>query len=128
MNWCSRYWKSGNSEVSAGKVHLCAESLASMREDGHHPESLRGLPGRSATELNGQAAKEEVPGLWREGSMPEIFLAFRGEKCFSLDILIIGLLARNDVRSARALPAIDYGLNLTFRGRAIESIHEPALL
>ena len=33
--------------------------------------SLRGLPGRSATGLNGQAAKEEVSALWRGGWMPE---------------------------------------------------------
>src|SRR5450755_3032783 len=33
--------------------------------------SLRGLQGRSATGLNGQAAKEEVSALWRGGWMPE---------------------------------------------------------
>src|SRR5580700_6116513 len=33
--------------------------------------SLRGLQGRSATGLNGQAAKEEVSALWQEGWMPE---------------------------------------------------------
>jgi hypothetical protein len=33
--------------------------------------SLRGLQGRSATGLNGQAAKEEVSALSRGGWMPE---------------------------------------------------------
>src|SRR5260370_5358899 len=50
------------------------------RHDEHEPPqegrntgapSLRGLQGRSATRLNGQAAKEEVSALWRGGSMPE---------------------------------------------------------
>jgi hypothetical protein len=36
----------------------------------HGGPSLRGLQGRSATGLNGQAAKEEVSALWREGWMP----------------------------------------------------------
>jgi len=39
--------------------------------------SLCGLQGRSATQLNGQAAKEEVSALWRAGWMPENISAFR---------------------------------------------------
>ena len=49
--------------------------------------SLRGLQGRSATGLNGQAAKEEVSALWQGGWMPKNISGRSGrEKCFSLDI------------------------------------------
>jgi hypothetical protein len=49
--------------------------------------SLRGLQGRSATGLNGQAAKEEVSALWRGGLDAGKYLWRSGrEKCFSLDI------------------------------------------
>ena len=45
--------------------------------------SLRGLQGRSATGLNGQAAKEEVSALWRGGAgCRKIFLAFRQGEVF----------------------------------------------
>jgi hypothetical protein len=82
---------------------LCRE-LASMREDGHHPESPRGLPGRSATGLNRQAAKEEVSALWRGGSVPENISGFwQGEVLFTRHPFLARL-ARNDVRSARACP------------------------
>ena len=43
--------------------------------------------GRSATGLNGQAAKEEVSALWRGGLDAGKYLWRSGrEKCFSLDI------------------------------------------
>jgi len=49
--------------------------------------SLRGLQGRSATGLSGQAAKEELSAMWRGGWMPEKYFWRSGrEKCFSLDI------------------------------------------
>ena len=49
--------------------------------------SLRGLQGRSATGLNGQAAKEEVSALWREGlDAGKYFWRSGRGKCFSLDI------------------------------------------
>jgi len=44
--------------------------------------SLRGLQGRSATGLNGQAAKEEVSALWRGAGCRKIFLAFRQGEVF----------------------------------------------
>src|ERR1035438_6078997 len=49
--------------------------------------SLRGLQGRSATGLNGQAAKEEVSALWPGGlDAGKYFWRSGREKCFSLDI------------------------------------------
>ena len=49
--------------------------------------SLRGLQGRSATGLNGQAAKEEVSALWRGGlDAGKYFWRSGKEKCFLLDI------------------------------------------
>src|SRR5215471_1194746 len=48
--------------------------------------SLRGLHGRSATNQNGQAAKEEVSLLWRGLDVRKYFRRPGGEKCFSLDI------------------------------------------
>src|ERR1035437_8467015 len=49
--------------------------------------SLRGLQGRYATWLNGQAAKEDVSALWRGGLDAGKYLWRSGrEKCFSLDI------------------------------------------
>jgi hypothetical protein len=58
--------------------------------------SLRGLQGRSATGLNGQAAKEEVSALWRGGWMPENIPAVPAGRCvFHLTSPFIGLLARN---------------------------------
>ena len=57
--------------------------------------SLRGLQGRSATGLNGQAAKEEVSALWREGWMPENISGVpAGRSVFHLTSPLIGLLAR----------------------------------
>src|SRR6266478_4831217 len=64
--------------------------------------SLRGLQGRSATRLNGQAAKEEVSALWREGWMPEnISDVPAGRSVFHLTSPLIGLLARHDSPLAR---------------------------
>src|SRR5580692_2270757 len=55
----------------------------------------RGLQGRSATGLNGQAAKEEVSALWREGWMPENISGVpAGRSVFHLTSPFIGLLAR----------------------------------
>ena len=54
--------------------------------------SLRGLQGRSATGLNGQAAKEEVSTLWREGWMPENISGVpAGRSVFHLTSPFIGL-------------------------------------
>src|SRR5216683_6582390 len=59
--------------------------------------SLRGLQGRSATGLNGQAAKEEVSALWRGGWMPENISGVpAGRSVFHLTSPLIGLLARNN--------------------------------
>ena len=44
--------------------------------------SLRGLQGRSATGLNGQAAKDEVSAVWRGLDAGKIILAFRQGKVF----------------------------------------------
>jgi hypothetical protein len=64
--------------------------------------SLRGLQGRSATGLNGQAAKEEVSALWRGGWMPEDISGVpAGRSVFHLTSPLIGLLARNDFPFAR---------------------------
>src|SRR5258707_14451582 len=57
--------------------------------------SLRGLQGRSATGLNGQAAKEEVSALWRGGWMPENISGVpAGRSVFHLTSPLIGLLDR----------------------------------
>src|ERR1035438_5710205 len=48
--------------------------------------SLRGLQGRSATGLNGQAAKDEVSAVWRGLDAGKYFWRSGREKCFSLDI------------------------------------------
>jgi hypothetical protein len=70
--------------------------------------SLRGLQGRSATGLNGRAAKEEVSALWRGGWMPDNISGvpagrsiFHRRSIFHLTSPLIGLLARNDFRLAR---------------------------
>ena len=64
--------------------------------------SLRGLQGRSATGLNGQAAKEEVSALWRVGWMPENISGVpAGRSVFHLTSPLIGLLARNHFRFVR---------------------------
>src|SRR3989442_11456560 len=61
--------------------------------------SLRGLQGRSATRLNGQAAKEEVSALWRGGWMPENISGVpAGRSVFHLTSPLIGLLGRLRVR------------------------------
>src|SRR5260370_41836 len=61
--------------------------------------SLRGLQGRSATGLNGQAAKEEVSALWRGGWMPENISGVpAGRSVFHLTSPLIGLLARSGSR------------------------------
>src|SRR5258708_29858002 len=66
--------------------------------------SLRGLQGRSATGLNGQAAKEEVSALWRGGWMPENISGVpAGRSVFHLTSPFIGLLARNNFRLASSL-------------------------
>src|SRR5713101_328637 len=53
--------------------------------------SLRGLQGRSATGLNGQAAKEEVSALWRGGWMPENISGVpAGRSVFHLTSPLIG--------------------------------------
>jgi hypothetical protein len=45
------------------------------------------LQRRAATGLNGQAAKQEVSALWREGlDAGKYFQRSGREKCFSLDI------------------------------------------
>jgi hypothetical protein len=48
--------------------------------------SLRGLQGRSATGLNGQAAKDEVSAVWRGLDAGKYFWRSGREKCFLLDI------------------------------------------
>src|ERR1039458_7743369 len=48
--------------------------------------SLRGLQGRSATGLNGQAAKDEVSAVWRGLDAGKYFWRSGREECFSLDI------------------------------------------
>src|SRR5260370_17325538 len=54
--------------------------------------SLRGLQGRSATGLNGQAARE-VSALWRGGWMPENISGVpAGRSIFHLTSPLIGLL------------------------------------
>src|ERR1700730_13959129 len=60
--------------------------------------SLRGLQGRSATGLNGQAAKEEVSAIWRGGWMPENISGVpAGRSVFHLTSPLIGLLARSSL-------------------------------
>ena len=55
--------------------------------------SLRGLQGRSATGLNGQAAKDEVSAVWRGGWMPENISGVpAGRSVFHLTSPFIGLL------------------------------------
>jgi len=44
--------------------------------------SLRGLQGRSATGLNGQAAKDEVSAVWQGAACRKIFLVFRQGEVF----------------------------------------------
>src|SRR5258708_35942592 len=70
--------------------------------------SLRGLQGRSATGLNGQATKELAVGTMARGlDAGKYFWRSGREKCFSLDIPFyrtspfIGLLARHNFRLAR---------------------------
>jgi hypothetical protein len=48
--------------------------------------SLRGLQGRSATGLNGQAAKDEVSAVWQGLDAGKYFWCSGREKYFSLDI------------------------------------------
>src|SRR6266478_2638610 len=63
-------------------------------QEGRNTEalSLRGLQGRSATGLNGQAAKEEVSALWRGGWMPENISGIpAGRSVFHLTSPLIGL-------------------------------------
>jgi hypothetical protein len=56
--------------------------------------SLRGLQGRSATGLNGQAAKDEVSAMWQGGWMPEnISGGPAGRSIFHLTSPFIGPLA-----------------------------------
>src|ERR1700730_13034675 len=56
--------------------------------------SLRGLQGRSATGLNGQAAKEEVSALWRGGWMAENISGVpAGRSVFPMTSPLIELLA-----------------------------------
>src|ERR1700680_4461177 len=63
--------------------------------------SLRGLQGRSATGLNGQAAKDEVSAMWQGGWMPENISGVpAGRSVFHLTSPLIGLLARNNFQFA----------------------------
>src|SRR5258708_31707917 len=72
--------------------------------------SLRGLQGRSATGLNGQAAKEEVSALWRGGWMPENISGVpAGRSVFHLTSPLIGLLAQNKVARITESVAAFYG-------------------
>ena len=58
--------------------------------------SLRGLQGRSATGLNGQAAKEEVSAMWQGGWMPENISGVpAGRSVFHLTSPFIGPLRRS---------------------------------
>ena len=69
--------------------------------------SLRGLQGRSATGLKGQAAKEEVSALWRGGWMPENISGVpAGRSVFHLTSPLIGLLGRNSFWIARHSGAV----------------------
>src|ERR1700681_4030028 len=61
---------------------------------------LRGLQGRSATGLNGQAAKDEVSAVWRGLDAGNISGVPTGS-VFHLTSPLIGLLARNNFRFAR---------------------------
>src|SRR3984893_19387739 len=67
--------------------------------------SLRGLQGRSATGLNGQASKEEVSAIWRGGWMPENISGVpAGRSVFHLTSPLIGLLASVKVRDQVSHP------------------------
>jgi hypothetical protein len=57
----------------------------------HGASSLRGLWCRSATGLNGQAAKHEVSAVWWGLDVGKYFWRSGREECFSLDIPFIGL-------------------------------------
>jgi hypothetical protein len=66
--------------------------------------SLRGLQGRSATGLNGQAAKEEVSALRQVGWMPENISGVpAGRSVFHLTSPFIGLLASEPFLVCHAL-------------------------
>src|SRR5216684_7939915 len=84
--------------------------------------SLRGLQGRSATGLNGQAAKEEVSALWRGGWMPENISGVPARRSvFHLTSPLIGLLAQLALRCFNSgLPVIRAGpgSSQTVRGSA----------
>src|ERR1022692_3561479 len=67
--------------------------------------SLRGLQGRSATGLNGQAAKDELSAVWRGGWMPENTSGVpAGRSVFHLTSPLIGLLASVEVRNQVSHP------------------------
>ena len=63
-----------------------APSLTNMKppQEGRNTGAppLRGTQGRSATGLNGQAAKDEVSAVWRGAGCQKIFLAFRQGEVF----------------------------------------------
>jgi hypothetical protein len=62
--------------------------------------SLRGLQGRSATGLNGQAAKDEVSAMWQGGWMPENISGVpAGRSIFHLTSPLIGPSEAPGVRS-----------------------------
>ena len=62
--------------------------------------SLRGLQGRSATGLNGQAAKDEVSAVWQGGWMPDNISGIpAGRSIFHLTSPLIGLLRPGQVES-----------------------------
>jgi hypothetical protein len=63
--------------------------------------SLRGLQGRSATGLNGQAAKDEVSAVWRGLDAGKYFWRSGREKCFLLDIPFNRTSGPNSFRLAR---------------------------
>ena len=85
--------------------------------------SLRGLQGRSATGLNGQAAKEEVSALWQGGWMPENISGVpAGRSVFHLTSPLIGLLARNSFWNSHPTGTVadDAPIVVTPRSRSLD--------
>src|ERR1700681_796432 len=70
---------------------------------------LRGLQGRSATGLNGQAAKDEVSAVWRGLDAGNISGVPAGRSVFHLTSPLIGLLAQNKVARITESVAAFYG-------------------
>src|SRR5271157_2543851 len=82
--------------------------------------SLRGLQGRSATGLNGQAAKDEVSAVWRGLDAGKYFWRSGREKCFSLDIPFNRILLDNQL-----LHLCGLRLPVRFLQREKSVAHEP---